>query len=154
MFRISDSSCLVKRTIRQTWLKTNQVASPWYENPVACTSFLSRNTGSFGCRLVTQVCLKTQSSILITWQLFYRICKMPITVSVMLSCSVSQHSKYVYKDTISGWGAGIWLYHMNKGEGNKRHMLPFRSGRLRDFSQSLLNFRFQLNLITISCSTL
>lgn len=140
-------------------LQTNQVASPWYENPVACRSFLSRNIGTFGSRLVTQVCLKTQSSILITWQLFYRICKILITVSIMLSCSVSQHSKYVYKDMISGWGARIWLYHVNKGERNERRILSFRSGRLKFiFSVSCeahvetSDFSLVL-LIAINCST-
>lgn len=144
MFRISDISCLVRRTKRQAWLKTSQVASPWYENPVACTNFLSRNTGTFGCGLVTQVCLKTQSSILITWQLFYRICKILITVSITLSCSVSQRSKYVYKDTISGWGARFWLYCMNKGEGNKRHILPFRSRRLKEIFSVPVEFCLEL----------
>lgn len=143
-----------------SWLKTNQVASPWYENPVACRSFLSRNIGTFGSRLVTQVCLKMQSSILITWQLFYRICKILITVSVMLSYSVSQHSKYVYKDMISGWEARIWLYHLNKGEGNKRRILPFRSGRLRGIFSVTCEARVETSdfslvlLIAISCSTL
>lgn len=104
---------------------------PMVKHPVMCLSLLSRNVVTFGSRLVTQVCLKTQSSELITWQLFYTICKILITVSIMLSCSVSWDSKCVYKDMISGWTPHIWLYHVIKGERNERHVLSFRSARLK-----------------------
>lgn len=112
-------------------MKTTKEAPHGVKSPVVGLSLLSGNVVTFGSRLVTQVCLKTQSSVLITWQLFYTICKILITVSIMLSCSVSWHSKCVYKDMISGWTPHIWLHHVIKGEGNERHVLSFRNARLK-----------------------
>lgn len=121
---------------KQAEKQTTSLSIVGSASPVTCVSFLSRNTGTSGSRLVTQVCLKTQSSILFTWQLFYRICKILITMSVMLSCSVRRHSKCVYRDMISGWGAYIWLYDMHKGERNERRYTVFQEWE--GFSQSVV----------------
>lgn len=109
--RISGSSCLVNPQMTQAGWKPTQVSVP----PVGwkCSGlhqFPIQNIETFSNRLVTQVYLKPPSSVLITWQLSYKICKIIITMSVMPSCSVSWHSKYVHKDMISEWGACIWMY--------------------------------------------
>ena len=158
MLRIPDSSCLSQQENETSWFENQPSSLPMTGKSNGLHEFPVRECRNFDSTLVTRVCLKTQSSVLITWQLFYRMCKILITMSIMLSCSVSQHTKYVYKDMISGWGARTWLYHMNKGEGNERRILPFRSGRLRGIFSVTCEVPVETSecslvlLIAISCS--